>query len=156
AGWRQSCLYPERAETRNPRVTLRSRPMKSQICRTVLSLSILTLTLLAQVAPYPTVVPSFVKFSGTAYRIDGTTPASGTIGVIFSIYSDQTGGSALWQETQSVTLDAQGRYTVMLGDQTPSGLPMDIFASGSARWISVLPLIDSEPEQARVQLSSVP
>src|SRR5437016_7247690 len=128
--------------------------MKTQF--RILIILLLASTLTAQVSPYPSVVPPFVKFSGTAFRIDGITPASGTIGVIFSIYSDQTGGSALWQETQSVTLDAQGRYTVMLGDQTPSGLPMDIFASGSARWISVLPLIDSEPEQARVQLSSVP
>jgi hypothetical protein len=44
----------------------------------------------------------------------------------------------------------------MLGKATPVGLPNDIFASGSARWLGVQPLIDSEPEQSRTMLMSVP
>jgi hypothetical protein len=57
-------------------------------------------------------------------------------------------------ETRNVTLDTQGRYTVLLGSTKPDGLPSELFASGEARWLGVQP--EREPEQSRVLLLSVP
>jgi hypothetical protein len=73
---------------------------------------------------------------------------------MFALYKDQQGGAALWQETQNVTLDASGRYTVQLGSSLSGGLPLDVFTSGEARWLGVH--ADGEPEQPRVLLLSVP
>ena len=42
-------------------------------------------------------VPPLVKFSGTLANTQGT------VGVIFALYTDQTGGAPLWLETQNVT-----------------------------------------------------
>jgi hypothetical protein len=57
-------------------------------------------------------------------------------------------------ETQNVTLDAKGHYSVLLGSSKPDGLPTDLFAAGEARWLGVQP--DREAEQPRVLLLSVP
>jgi trimeric autotransporter adhesin len=94
-------------------------------------------------------VPAMVKFSGT---IQGA-PAR-TISVTFSLYQDQQGGVALWFETQSVTLNAVGHYSVNLGSTLPNGLPTELFTSGEARWLGVQP--EGQAEQPRVLLLSVP
>jgi hypothetical protein len=74
---------------------------------------------------------------------------------MFSIYSEQTGGVPLWQETQNVQF-AQGRYAVFLGESTSAGIPAELFASGQPRWLGVKPLLPGEEEQPRVLLASVP
>src|SRR5689334_22324715 len=67
-----------------------------------------------------------VKFGGTLR--DGTgAPLTGTVGVAMGIYKEQQGGTPLWMETQNVTLDAQGNYTVLLGATQTDGLPLDLF-----------------------------
>jgi hypothetical protein len=96
-----------------------------------------------------TAVPQLVKFSGT---ISGA-PA-GTIGVIFALYKDQTGGAPLWQEVQNITVDGSGHYNSLLGARSATGIPLDLFSNGEARWLGVQP--EGQPEQARVLLVSVP
>ena len=51
-------------------------------------------------------------------------------------------------------VNAKGRYTIYLGANHANGVPMDLFASGEARWLGVQP--EGQAEQARVQLVSVP
>jgi len=75
-------------------------------------------------------------------------------GVTFLLYKDQQGGAPLWLETQNVTPDKYGRYTVTLGVTTSEGLPMDVFGSGEARWLGVQ--AERQSEQPRVLLVSVP
>jgi trimeric autotransporter adhesin len=106
-----------------------------------------------QVAPSPAMVPRLVNFSGRALSAQGK-PISGVAGVAFAIYKDQSGGSPLWIETQSVQADAKGNYVAQLGASRPSGLPLDLFSSGEARWLGVR--INGGEEQARVLLLSVP
>ena len=93
-------------------------------------------------------VPPLVKVSGTLAN------AQATVGVTFALYAEQTGGAPLWLETQNVTPDANGRYTVYLGANHANGVPLNLFASGEARWLGVQP--EGQPEQARAQLVSVP
>ncbi len=42
---------------------------------------------------------------------------------IFALYADQAGGAPLWVETQNVTCDAQGHYTVVLGAAHTAACP---------------------------------
>ena len=48
------------------------------------------------------VVPRLVNFSGKA--IDGGKLIMGVAGATFAIYSEESGGSPLWMETQNITL----------------------------------------------------
>ena len=99
------------------------------------------------------IVPPMVRFGG--YLTDGRGKAlTGTVGVTFYLYQEQTGGSPLWMETQNVQPDGNGHYSVMLGSTTSQGLPSDLFVSGEARWVGVQ--VEGLAEQARTMLLSVP
>lgn len=80
-----------------------------------------------------TSVPRLVRFGGLLKDSAGN-PLTGTVNVSFAIYRDQSDATPLWQETQTLQLDEQGRYTALLGTLSAEGLPMDLFASGQARW----------------------
>src|SRR6202035_3613183 len=103
--------------------------------------------------PGAAVVPRLVNFSGKVAGAQGK-PLPGIAGVTFAIYKDQYEGPPLWLETQNVTADARGNYTVQLGATKPAGLPLDLFSSGEARWLGVQ--VSGQVEQARVLLLSVP
>ena len=93
-------------------------------------------------------VPPLIKVSGTLANVQGT------VGVTFALYAEQAAGAPLWLETQNVTPDANGRYTIYLGANHANGVPLNLFASGEAQWLGVQP--EGQPEQARAQLVSVP
>ncbi|MGB2606241.1 MAG: hypothetical protein WBC78_21730, partial [Candidatus Sulfotelmatobacter sp.] len=101
----------------------------------------------------PAAVPTLIKFSGNVKDANGK-PLSGIAGLTFALYQDQQGGAPLWLETQNVQLDASGHYAVRLGATKPDGMPIDIFASGEARWLGVQ--VEGQSEQPRVLLLSVP
>jgi len=106
-----------------------------------------------QIATADGVVPSVMKFTGTLSGADGK-PLTGTQGVTFLLYKEETGGPPLWIETQNVQADKSGRYSVMLGSATSNGLPAAAFSAGEARWLGVQP--SGEAEQPRTLLVSVP
>jgi len=97
-------------------------------------------------------VPRLVKFSGIVQDNAGN-PRSGITGITFALYKDQSGGAALWLETQNVSLDAQGRYTVLLGANNAEGMTPELFSTNQAQWLGVQP--EGQAEQ-RVLLVSVP
>jgi hypothetical protein len=99
------------------------------------------------------VVPPLVNFTGVLTDVNGKALTEIT-GVTFYLYKDQEGGAPLWMETQNVTPNKAGHYTVMLGSTSSHGLPADLFASGEARWLGVQ--AQGQPEQPRVMLLSVP
>ena len=101
----------------------------------------------------PAVVPPLVRFSGVLAD-DQSKPLTGAVGVTFALYKDGQGGAPLWLETQNVSPDKTGHYSVMLGSTTSTGLPADIFVAGEARWLGVQP--QGQAEHARVMLLSVP
>lgn len=100
-----------------------------------------------------TSVPALVPFSGVAFNNEGKA-LTGEASVNFLIFKDEQGGEPLWAETQTVVVDASGRYKVHLGGATPSGLPADLFLTGEARWLEVQ--VVGETPQPRVLLASVP
>ena len=98
-------------------------------------------------------LPRLVRFGGVLRSANGT-PLTGVVGVTFALYSEQTGGAALWLETQNVTADSSGHYSALLGSTKPEGLPSEMFTSEQARWIGVQ--VSGQSEQPRVLLVSAP
>ncbi len=70
------------------------------------------------------------------------------------IYDDEQGGEPLFSETQSIAVDASGRFKAQIGATLINGIPIDLFASGEARWLAVQ--VAGEPAQPRILLASVP
>ena len=99
------------------------------------------------------VVPPLVKFTGVLTDVNSKA-LTGTVGVTFSLYNEAQGGTALWVETQNVTPDKAGHYSVMLGSATTEGIPANLFGSGEARWLGVQ--AQGQSEQPRTMLMSVP
>jgi len=83
-------------------------------------------------------VPRLIRFSG-AVNDDSGQARSGNLGITFALYKDQAGGAALWLETQNVSLDAQGHYTVLLGANSAEGVPVELFTANEPRWLGVQP-----------------
>jgi hypothetical protein len=98
------------------------------------------------------VVPRLIRFSGTIHEVSSK-PVREVAEIAFSLFKEESGGAPLWFESQTVEVDAQGRYTVLLGAMHPDGLPMDLFTSGEARWLSIMV---GKVEQQRVLIVSVP
>jgi hypothetical protein len=100
-------------------------------------------------------MPRLISFNGTYRPADGQ-PAAAVEKVALAIYAEETGGTPLWQETQSVAVDAEGRYTLLLGASQADGIPLDVFASGEAKWLGVVFQRSNEVEGARMRITSVP
>ena len=100
-----------------------------------------------------TTVPNLIRYSGTLKDVQDTVPGT-TVGVTFAIYKLQEGGAAVWQETQNVSVDASGQYSVVLGSTTSTGLPGDLFSQQEQRWLGVQ--VQGQTEQPRVLMVSVP
>ena len=127
-------------------------------------LSILSVCVLAVSAepargqsPGLTSAPRLVRFTGSFRPADGQPPAPVDT-MTLSIYGEETGGVPLWQETQTVAVNPDGRFTLLMGSTRPDGLPLDLFASGEPRWLAVH--VDhverpGEGEPERVLLPSV-
>lgn len=128
--------------------------------RVLFTVLLLSASLAAQ-APCPdryiscSSVPRLIRFTGVLTDSAGHS-RTGVAGVTFSIYNQASGGAALWQETQNVSLDQQGRYAILLGITNPEGLPIEVFNSPETKWLGVWPQFQGEQEHARVLLVSVP
>src|SRR5271166_6396410 len=132
--------------------------MKLRIARVAAAFLSLVLSLtpfaLAQTTTQTTsALPRLVRFGGTVKDLNGS-PLTGVVGITFALYSERTGGTPLWLETQNATADGTGHYTVLLGSTKPEGLPADLFISEQARWVGVQ--ISGQAEQPRVLLVSAP
>jgi hypothetical protein len=102
-----------------------------------------------------TTVPRLIKFSGVMKSADNHAQA-GAVTLDLALYELQQGGSPLWSETQTVNLDGQARYTVLLGATQTEGLPLDLFTSGKALWLSIQRQSAGAVELPRILLVAVP
>jgi hypothetical protein len=130
--------------------------MRPMLCSLVAASMLLAVPALpaqdaAATATPVSVVPHLIKYSGTLPSAPGN---ASVVEVKFALYEGQTGGDPLWTETQQVALDAQGKYSVLLGSTTTAGLPDTAFATGQARWLGVT--LSGEQESARSILVATP
>ncbi|MGH8003649.1 MAG: tail fiber domain-containing protein, partial [Limisphaerales bacterium] len=96
-------------------------------------------------------VPQFINFQGVVKDSAGNTPAVDMLSVTFTIYDAPLGGTALWTETQSITIVAGGLFSVLLGSTSP--IPDSVFAD-TVRWLGIK--VETDPEMLpRQQLVSV-
>jgi hypothetical protein len=94
--------------------------------------------------------PQTIYYQGVLTDALGN-PITGDTSLSFYIYSEATGGVAIWGETQSVTLDSDGLFSVALG----SVLPLHpLLFDGVNRWLSVR--IAGEEILPRTKFMSVP
>ena len=100
----------------------------------------------------PGSVPRLVRYSGV---LNVPNPqVSGPVGVEFAVYTEESGGVAVWSEIQNVAVDASGHFTVLLGATKNGGLAPEVLGTGEPRWLSVTPL--GGQALPRVRLVSVP
>ena len=119
-------------------------------------LSLVAITVAAAQPPEPTTHTSFPR----VVRIAGTLPTSAAAlspieTITFAIYADETGGTPLWQETQTVIVDSTGAYNALLGSTVTDGLPLEIFTTNDARWLSIHLEGATAPDPPRVLIASV-
>ena len=98
-------------------------------------------------------IPGLINYNGVLKDINGK-PLMGVTGVTFSLYKEEQGASPVWIETQNITPDENGHYTVTLGVTKAEGSLADSFSNGEPRWLGVQ--IAGEQEQPRVLLVAVP
>ena len=95
-------------------------------------------------------VPQFLTEQGQLVDQNGV-PVPGSISITFAIYGAPTGGTALWSEGQSVTLD-DGFFSAVLGETT--AIPANIF-TGAPLYLGVT--VGTDPEMTpRQAILSVP
>lgn len=94
-------------------------------------------------------VPQLINYQGLLADAD-CCPICGDLSIQFRIYEAETGGTALWTETQTVTV-TDGIFSVLLGSVEP--IPYSVF-DGSDRYLSLQ--VASDPEMTpRKRLVSV-
>ena len=121
-----------------------------------LGAAILCLSCAALPAPARAQAGAAVSTPGVV-RYDGLAPAGaagGTLVLTAALFDAETGGTLLWDETQTVAVDADGHYTLFLGASRVEGLPASALAGGGARWLALR--LAGQPEPPRVRLTSVP
>jgi hypothetical protein len=69
-------------------------------------------------------VPNKINYQGKLTDSAGQ-PINATVSVVFHLYNVASGGSALYTETQTVTV-TNGLFNVAIGSVTPLGLPFDV------------------------------
>jgi hypothetical protein len=129
-------------------------PQVSRGLVAILFLCLSPLTALAQVSQEPS-VPRLINITGVFRPADGQPPAAVET-ITLAIYADATGGAPVWQETQTIAIDAQGRYSLLLGASSPDGIPASVFASDAPQWLGTRFEHPGEVEGPRTRLTSVP
>lgn len=84
-------------------------------------------------------VPAMMSYQGKLQNSQGA-PLDGTFNINFSIYDVASGGTALWTETQSVSVN-EGLFIVLLG--SVESLPVGLF-SAQVRYLGVK--VGADPE----------
>lgn len=108
----------------------RSTSVSLAVCLT-LFLSLVPLGAAQTSTETASALPRLVRFGGVVKDLNDN-PLTGVVGITFALYSEQTGGAALWLETQNVTADSNGHYVALLGSTKPDGLPAELhFRAGA-------------------------
>ena len=95
-------------------------------------------------------VPHLISYQGRLTNASGN-PLTGTHNITFRIYDAASGGTMLWSETHTVTLNSEGLYDVMLGSINPFPASVDF---SQPYWLAVS--VDGGSELCRYQLGAAP
>ncbi len=95
-------------------------------------------------------VPHLISYQGRLTNGSGV-PLTGSHNITFRIYDAASGGTMIWSETQTVTLNSDGIYNVMLGSSTAFPTSLDF---SKPYWLSIS--VDGGAEICRYQLGASP
>lgn len=104
---------------------------------------------MATAVPAIAQVPPLIRYQGTVIDANNV-PIEGTYTLTFRLYNAQTGGAAVWTETQSGVPVSRGVFNVLLGQTASLTLPFD-----KDYWLSTQVGTDAEMSP-RQRLTSVP
>jgi hypothetical protein len=96
--------------------------------------------------------PSTILYQGRLADAEGAS-VTGDTDVTFLIYDAPTDGILLWQEDTVVSPNANGLFTVELGEGTP--FAPDVF-SGEKRWLTMIVVEEGEEMTPRQVITSAP
>jgi hypothetical protein len=109
---------------------------------------LLVLTALRLVPVVDATVPATMSYQGMLKDNGGQPLYDGDHALIFRIYNVEAGGSALWQESQTLATTG-GRFNALLGSVTPLSLAFD-----AQYWLETV--VDGFQLSPRVKLASSP
>ena len=93
--------------------------------------------------------PQLLNYQGRLTDAAGE-PVDGTVDLVFTIYADQSGTTALWTETHAAVDVTDGLFSVLLGSVASFG--SSVF-NGSERWLKIT--VDGTPSSELVPIVSV-
>ncbi len=93
-------------------------------------------------------VPATMSYQGMLRDPGGAIPPDGQHAFVFRVFNVESGGSALWQESQTLVVTG-GIFNATLGAVTPLTLPFDV-----QYWLETT--VDSGTLAPRVKLASAP
>jgi hypothetical protein len=79
-------------------------------------------------------VPRVIPASGRVVDAAGQALA-GRVWITFHVYAAADAVDPLWTDSGWVELDAAGSFSVVLGANSQTGVPAELFAAGEARWL---------------------
>ncbi|MBN2493044.1 MAG: hypothetical protein JXR96_00530 [Deltaproteobacteria bacterium] len=94
--------------------------------------------------------PELIPIQGVLTDASGA-PLEGPVELHLALYAAESGGEALWSETQSITV-ASGLFAVYLGAETR--LDLALFRDHEALWLGLR--VGAGAEGARIRLGSAP
>ena len=95
--------------------------------------------------------PNLINYQGKLSDQDGN-PVSGERDLTFAIYEAESGGTPLWSESQTVTVN-EGVFNTLLGSVNP--IPDTLFQGNTDRYLGITIGEDAELTP-RLRISSVP
>jgi hypothetical protein len=84
----------------------------------------------------------------------GEPKPDGTYFITFSLYSVESGGTALWSESQNVAV-SKGLFSVTLGNQAGNAIDPGLF-DGYGRWLGITIKPDATELSPRIRVASAP
>ena len=115
-----------------------------------LALIAIAVMMLAFSRPAAAQSPPLIPVQGTLYDMAGD-PINTPLTVVFTLYSDDTGGTVLWTESQVVTFTT-GLFTAYLGDNV--AIDMSLFADNPTVHLGIA--VNGDPEMALIEIATAP
>jgi len=83
-----------------------------------------------------------INYQGYLTDSNGNPVDNSALQMAFRLYDVESGGTALWSETQSDVAVNDGLFSVLLGKNTP--IPVDVLANHSDLWLGIAVGSDAE------------
>lgn len=108
------------------------------------------LTLMSSTSIVLAQIPRVMSFQGILTNTDGSPLTDGSYSVGFTLYTQESGGAALWSESQNIAV-TKSLFNVTLGVNVPLNLPFD-----KQYWLGVKMISTGIEMSQRIRLTTSP